>query len=143
MLPMAEWPEWAPRTGLAETVLADDPQVDGHFEWVAGSGELHRAPHHTVGQRITLLSGAGLRLRNSHLLISPQGEALLPHPWHLQIGEYPYRDPSVLTRGRLGAALARPARWQRVTEPVALLANMDAVFHRNFYHWVVQALTRA
>ena len=70
-----------------------------------------------------------------------RGGILRPGPWHLSMGDYPYEHRHVRLRGGPGAAGAvlRAARWQTVDTPVIVLANMDATYHRNYYHWMALA----
>jgi hypothetical protein len=141
-LPMREWADWLAAEGAAPRVLFEDAAVPGQFEVVDVDGRLRTEHHDAVATELSLVPMADLQVRNIHLLICAQGGILRPHPWHLQMGEFPYAHPNVLNRGAAGAVLRRAAEERRIDEPLVVLANMDAPFHRNYYHWMVLTLTR-
>lgn len=145
VLPMREWADWLAAEQHAEHTLVDDPPVDGQFESVQPDGSLHTHMHQLAATRLGLVHFTDLRVRNSHLLIGPAGGILRPAAWHLSMGAYPYEHRSVRLRGggmTAAGAVLRPARWRRVSTPVIVLANMDATYHRNYYHWLVLLLAR-
>jgi len=146
VLALADWPAWlAAERGQPQTLVDDDPPPAGHFESVRPDGQVQRHAHRLAATRLELLHHTDLRVRNSHLLIGPQAGILRPGPWHLSMGDYPYEHRNVRLRGgglRAGGAVLREARWQRIAAPVVVLANMDATYHRNYYHWVVLLLAR-
>lgn len=146
VLPLADWPVWlAAEHAEPQTLVADDPPPAGHFESVQPDGRIQRHAHRLASTRFEVLHHADLRVRNSHLLIGPQAGILRPGPWHLSMGDYPYEHRHVRLRGgglHAGGAVLRAPRWQRLATPVVVLANMDATYHRNYYHWVVLLLAR-
>jgi capsular polysaccharide biosynthesis protein len=142
VLPMHDWEAWLSLASTRPTGLVDDPPVEGWFESVHPTGEVLRHPHATLPVRLALAQLRSVRLRQSHVLIDQRGGILLPHPWHLAMGDYPYSYVDVLNRGARGAVLRAACDEERVEEPVLVLANMDATWHRNFYHWIVLTLTR-
>lgn len=142
ILPMQEWGPWLAAQQARPTVAIDDPAVQGVFASVARSGEVERHAHATVPVRLALAALHEVRLCLSHVLIAPTAGILLPHPWHLGMGEYPWGRVDVLNRAARGAALAASEHWERLEEPRLVLANMDATLHRNFYHWMALILTR-
>ncbi|WP_374568468.1 DUF563 domain-containing protein [Ideonella sp.] len=143
--PLADWDDWLATEQLHPQTLVDDPALAGHFEAVRPDGQVQRHAHQLAPTRLTVLHHTDLRVRNSHLLIGPRAGILRPGPWHLSMGDYPYEHRHVRLRGggpRAGGAVLRPARWQRIDTPVLVLANMDATYHRNFYHWMLLLLAR-
>ena len=50
--------------------------------------------------------------------------------------------PEDEARARAQAAALRPAQWRQVDAPVVVLANMDATYHRNYYHWTLLIASR-
>ncbi|MEK8030695.1 glycosyltransferase family 61 protein [Ideonella sp. DXS29W] len=140
--PLREWDDWLRAEGVtAHTLLHDEPLV-GNFDVVEVSGRVRSEPHEMVSTQLSLARVTDLRVRNVHLLVGSQGGVLKPHPWHLQMGEFPYPHPNVLARGSAGTVLRGAGLWKRLDEPLVVLANMDAPFHRNYYHWMVLTLTR-
>jgi capsular polysaccharide biosynthesis protein len=145
VLPLADWGDWLAAEGLSPQTLVDDASLAGSFESVQGDGAIQRHPHQLAATRLEVLHHTDLRVRNSHVLIGPRAGILRPGPWHLSMGDYPYEHRHVRLRGgglRAGGAVLRAAHWQRVTTPVVVLANMDATYHRNYYHWMLLLLTR-
>jgi len=136
------WPAWLAAEGAAEQRVLEAPAVPGHFESVRADGVVQRFPHATVATRLSLVALRELRVRNSYLLIAREGGMLLPEPWHLSMGDYPYEHLQVLNRGRLACSLQPSGETRRITEPVLVLANLDATYHRNYYHWMVLILSR-
>lgn len=140
--PMREWDDWLHAEGVtAHTLIHDEPLV-GQFDVVDVSGRVRSEPHETVATSLCLARVTDLRVRNVHLLIGSNGGVLKPHAWHLQMGEFPYPHPNVLARGTTGTVLRGAGLWKRLDEPLVVLANMDAPFHRNYYHWMVLTLDR-
>ncbi len=144
VLPLADWADWLQSEGLQPQTLADDGPLAGTFESVGPDGVLHQHAHRLAPTLFSLLHHTDLRVRDSHLLIGPRGGILRPGPWHLSMGDYPYEHRHVRLRGGPGAAGAvlRAPHWQAVSAPVIVLANMDATYHRNYYHWMLLILTR-
>jgi hypothetical protein len=145
VLPLADWPDWLAAEGLQPQTLVDDAALDGRFEAVGPDGRCRQHAHRLAPVRFEVLHHTDLRVRNSHLLLGAQAGILRPGAWHLSMGDYPYEHRHVRLRGgspRAGGAVLRPPRWQRVTAPVVVLANMDATYHRNYYHWMLLLLTR-
>ncbi|MFO1338038.1 MAG: glycosyltransferase family 61 protein [Burkholderiaceae bacterium] len=141
-LAMREWDDWLAAEGVqAHPLLKDGPCV-GKFEVVDIHGRVRVETHEAVPTVLSLARFSDLRVRNVHLLIGPKAGILRPHPWHLQMGEFPYPHPNVLARGTAGAVLRGAGLWKRVDDPLVVLANMDAPFHRNYYHWMVLTLAR-
>lgn len=140
--PLREWDDWLHAEGVtAHPLLHDEPLV-GQFDVVDVTGRVRSYAHEMVGTTLSLARVTDLRVRNVHLLIGTQGGVLKPHPWHLQMGEFPYPHPNVLARGAGGTVLRSAGLWKRLDEPLVVLANMDAPFHRNYYHWMVLTLAR-
>lgn len=141
-LPMRPWADWMQAQGLSLQGLIDDPAVSGSFESVTADGQLHRHAHATVPVQLALAPVHGLQVRLSFAVQAEPAGLLLPHPWHLTMGDYPYPHADVLNRAATACTLRRPAARRRVAEPVLVLANMDAIVHRNFYHWMLLILPR-
>jgi hypothetical protein len=119
-----------------------DRALPGRFEVVDVKGRVRTESHAALATTLSLTRMTDVRVRNLHLLIGPKAGVLKPHAWHLQMGEFPYPHPNVLARGDQGTVLRRAGLWKRLDEPLVVLANMDAPFHRNYYHWMVLTLTR-
>ncbi|HEX5687183.1 MAG TPA: glycosyltransferase 61 family protein [Ideonella sp.] len=145
VLPLADWDDWLAAEQVHPQTLVDDPALTGYFDAAQPDGEVQRHAHQLAPTRLTVLHHTDLRVRNSHLLIGPRAGILRPGAWHLSMGDYPYEHRHVRLRGggpRAGGAVLRPAHWQRIDTPVLVLANMDATYHRNFYHWMLLLLAR-
>lgn len=140
--PMREWADWLACERVSPQALIQDPPCPGRFEVVDVHGHLRSEAHDAVATELSLVPVPNLRVRNVHLLIGERAGILRPHPWHLQMGEFPYPHPNVLNRGAAGTVLRQPTAWRQVDEPLVVLANMDAPFHRNYYHWMVLTLAR-
>ena len=141
-LPLREWDDWLAAERATAHPLIQDPAVPGRFEVVEVGGRVRTESHQALATTFSLARLTDLRVRNVHLLISPRAGVLKPHAWHLQMAEFPYPHPNVLARGAQGTVLRRAGLWKRLDEPLAVLANMDAPFHRNYYHWMVLTLAR-
>ncbi|HEV8690263.1 MAG TPA: glycosyltransferase family 61 protein, partial [Ideonella sp.] len=145
VLALTPWADWLATEDLHPQTLVDDPAREGRFESVQPDGRLLGHVHRLAPTQLTVLHHRDLRVRNSHLVIGPRGGIMRPGPWHLSMGDYPYEHRHVRLRGggidAVGAVL-RPARWQRVDTPVVVLANQDATYHRNYYHWMLLILAR-
>lgn len=145
VLPLTNWPEWHAAEHRSPQTLVDDAALPGHFSAVQPDGRVVRHAHTVAPERFSVLHHTDLRVRNSHLLIGPHGGILRPGAWHLSMGDYPYEHRHVRLRGAglsAGGAVLRAANWQVVDTPVVVLANMDATYHRNYYHWVLLILSR-
>ncbi|MEK8030696.1 glycosyltransferase family 61 protein [Ideonella sp. DXS29W] len=145
VLPLQDWDAWLATEGLQPQTLIDDAAIDGDYESVTMDGVVHRYRHRVVRTQMTVVHHTDLRVRDSHLLIGPLGGILRPGAWHLSMGDYPYEHRHVRLRGgglRSQGAVLRRACWQRIETPVVVLANMDATYHRNFYHWMLLLLAR-
>jgi hypothetical protein len=145
VLPLADWEDWLAIEQLQPQTLVDDEPPMGRFDAVGPDGIVRSHEHRLARTRMSALHHTDLRVRDSHLLIGPQAGILRPGPWHLSMGEYPYEHRHVRLRGggpRAGGAVLKVPSWQTVTTPVVVLANMDATYHRNYYHWMVLLLTR-
>lgn len=145
VLPLTDWEDWLAAEQLQPQTLIDDGAITGHFESVQPDGAVQRHTHQVVRTRMTVVHHTDLRVRDSHLLIGPRGGILRPGAWHLSMGDYPYEHRHVRLRGggqRAGGAVLSPPHWQRIDSPVVVLANMDATYHRNYYHWVLLLLAR-
>ena len=145
VLPLVDWDEWLAAEEQQPQTLVDDAPPEGRFEAVGPDGVVLTHAHRLAPTRMSAQHHTDLRVRDSHLLIGPRAGILRPGPWHLSMGEYPYEHRHVRLRGggpRAGGAVLQAPRWQTVTTPVVVLANMDATYHRNYYHWMVLLLSR-
>jgi hypothetical protein len=142
VLPMHRWADWLAAEGLSPLKLVSDTRCEGRFESVTPTGEVRVHSHRLAKTSLSVVHCAGLRVRHSHLAIGARGGILLPEPWHLSMGDYPYEHPQVRLRGAAGAVLRASPRPQRVNAPVLVLGNMDATYHRNYYHWMLLILAR-
>jgi len=140
--PLREWDDWLHAEGVTAHALLHDEPLVGQFDVVDVTGRVRSHAHEMVGTTLSLARVTDLRVRNVHLLIGTEGGVLKPHAWHLQMGEFPYPHPNVLARGAGGTVLRGAGLWKRLDEPLVVLANMDAPFHRNYYHWMVLTLAR-
>jgi tetratricopeptide (TPR) repeat protein len=137
-----DWAAWLAAEGVSDHPLVQDPACPGRFEVVDVLGRVRTEQHAAVATSLSLARMTDLRVRNVHLLVGDKGGILRPHPWHVQMADFPYPHPNVVARGAQGAILRRAGLWRRLEEPLLVLANMDAPYHRNYYHWMVLALTR-
>jgi hypothetical protein len=121
----------------------DDAAVDGSFETVGPDGALRAWPHKAMPTSLWRVAVRNARVFLSYGLAGPGNAGMLrPNEWHLAMGEFPYAHVDVLNRAKAGTVL-RPGPVRTIDEPVLLLANMDALVHRNYYHWMLLILTRA
>lgn len=137
-----DWADWHPGTGRAPRPLLEEPACPGHFDWVRQGGQVQREDYALQPSALHLLDDVCVQVRHSHLLQTADGTLLRPHRWHLAMGDYPYPHARLLQRGQAGARLRPAPAVRTVDEPVLVLANLDATFHRNYYHWMVQTLAR-
>jgi capsular polysaccharide biosynthesis protein len=145
VLPLMDWVDWLSAEQLQPQMLIDDPGPTGTFDSVPPDGKVQRHTHQLAPTQMSVVRHTDLRVRDSHLLIGPRGGILRPGAWHLSMGDYPYEHRHVRLRGgglRAGGAVLSPPNWQRIDSPVVVLANFDATYHRNFYHWVLLLLAR-
>ena len=140
--PACEWAAWLAGQGLSEQRLCSDPAIGGRWDIASPKGRLHTAHFATLPTHLSMVATRGLEVRHGHLLLSPTSGLLLPQAWHRQMGAFPFPHPKLLNRGLWGATLQVPDHIERVSEPLLVLANMDATFHRNYYHWMVLTLAR-
>lgn len=140
--PAREWADWLNAQGAREQVLCADPALPGRWDIASPDGSLRTAHFATLPTQLSSVHISGLQVRHGHLLLTADSGLLLPHAWHRQMGDFPFPHPDLLNRGLRGATLREPATLQRVSEPLVVLANMDATFHRNYYHWMVLSLAR-
>jgi capsular polysaccharide biosynthesis protein len=141
--PMMTWPAWRAHEGLTSRLLHFDPEIEARFDYVDRAGRAHAVSHRVPASRIEIATAAGLRLRDTELVIGQRGALLKPRPWHLR-DAYGYPDPSpiLLSRAARAARLARPSAFTAIAEPVVVLENMDAMVYRNYYHWMLLILSR-
>jgi capsular polysaccharide biosynthesis protein len=144
VLPLRPWADWLAAEGLQPQTLVDDAPLTGHFESVSPDGQLQRHAHQLAPARFTVVHHAALQVRLGHGLVAPQAGLLRPGAWHLSMGDYPYEHRQVRLRGsaRAAGAVLRTAPTQRIDSPVVVLANMDATYHRNYYHWMLLIASR-
>ncbi|TDM05569.1 MAG: hypothetical protein C4K60_12490 [Ideonella sp. MAG2] len=149
LLPLREWDEWV-GAALGElpgqTHHGDsawqDQVASGRFETVTADGVLTEHVHHTAPVRLEAVRLPDLKVRLSYGLIHDQAGLLRPHAWHRTMGEFPYAHTDVLSTSARGTSLRRPSATRAVDFPVLVLANMDALEHRNYYHWMMLILPR-
>lgn len=149
VMPLREWPEWvsaalgeAPGQPHSSESAWQDHTLSGRFETVSPEGLLTEHAHATAPVSLEAVRLPGLQVRLSYGLIHPQAGLLRPHAWHRTMGEFPYAHPDVLSSSARGTSLRRPAASRTVDFPVVVLANMDALEHRNYYHWMMLILPR-
>ncbi|HSI56463.1 MAG TPA: glycosyltransferase family 61 protein [Ideonella sp.] len=148
VLGLQHWPAWAAGQGGEHQLLIDEPVRHGSYDYIRGDGVVHTVAHWIPAVRMATVQARGLLVRNSYALVAAPAAAgaapamLLPEPWHLSMGSYPYRHANVLERGRRGTAMLKPAAAECIDEPVVVLGNMDAIVHRNYYHWMLLILAR-
>lgn len=134
---------WMEHENLKSSLcLASDPPIKGSFEYVRWDGLVHASRHLVPAQEIHAIAVRNLQIRASFLAIGRKGAMLKPHPWHLMMGDFPYQNPHLLNRGRHAAILELPTTEIKVKEPLLVLGNMDANWHKNYYHWMLLILTR-
>ncbi|MBQ0933740.1 glycosyltransferase family 61 protein [Ideonella paludis] len=140
--PAHEWTDWLAAQGAREQHLCADPALPGTWSIASPDGQVRAAHFATLPAQLSSVRLQGLQVRHGHLLLTAAGGLLLPHAWHRQMGAFPFPHPDLLSRGLGAATLREPASPQRVSEPLLVLANLDATFHRNYYHWMVLTLAR-
>lgn len=144
VLPLRPWAAWLAAEGLQPQTLVDDAALAGQFESVQPDGQMQRYAHTLAPARFTVVHHLALQVRLGHGLVGRQGGLLQPGAWHLSMGDYPYEHRQVRLRGsaRASGAALRPVPTQRVDTPVVVLANLDATYHRNYYHWTLLIASR-
>ncbi|WP_396267815.1 glycosyltransferase 61 family protein [Ideonella sp.] len=141
-LPAREWADWLAAQGAREQRLCADPALPSSWSIASPDGRVRAAHFATLPAQLSSVQLQGLQVRHGHLLLTADGGLLLPHAWHRQMGAFPFPHPDLLSRGLGAATLREPPSMQRVSEPLLVLANLDATFHRNYYHWMVLTLAR-
>lgn len=149
LMPLREWSAWV-SAALGEDPAAvqgvqpawQDHTANGRFETLSPEGALTVHSHTTAPVSLEAVRLPGLQIRLSYGLIHPQAGLLRPHAWHRTMGEFPYTHPDVLTTSAGGTSLRHPSAVRTVDFPVVVLANMDALVHRNYYHWMMLILPR-
>lgn len=135
---------WCEAEHLQPTVLLHDPGLQCRFDYCTKPDTLRSAQHRVMPTTLSTVSANGLTVRDSELLIGHHGTVLRPHPWHLRdYFGYPEANWIVLNSAHGGCRLVRAQRRLRhIREPILVLANMDAIVYRNFYHWMILILPR-
>ncbi|MFZ5549228.1 MAG: glycosyltransferase 61 family protein [Pseudomonadota bacterium] len=144
VLQLRPWEAWVAAERLQPQTLVDDATLAGQFESVQPDGQMQQHAHTLAPARFTVVHHLALQVRLGHGLVGPQGGLLQPGAWHLSMGDYPYEHRQVRLRGsaRASGAALRPVPTQRVDTPVVVLANLDATYHRNYYHWTLLIASR-
>src|SRR5262245_23063381 len=140
-LPFDRWCEAEHRQ---PTVLLHDPGPHCRFDYCTNPNTIESAQHRVMPTTLSTVSANGLTVRDSELLIGHHGTVLRPHPWHLRdYFGYPEANWIVLNSAHGGCRLVHAQkRLRHIPEPVLVLANMDAIVYRNFYHWMILILPR-
>ena len=134
---------WVQMEAMQSKMLVEQEPWKGTFEYINSQGTLHTAPHEVPGTRIELVHVQALRIRDIELLIGSRGTIAMPHPTHgRDLYGYPRESLIRLNYGRRGCRLGPAKDRLHVQEPVIALANMDAPYWRNYYHWMLFILTR-
>jgi hypothetical protein len=124
-------------------VLCDQKSRIGTFEFINPQGLFYAVPHEVPGTRIEMTCVSNLRIRDAELLIGSRGTIARPRHTHLRdLYGYPRRSPIRLNHGHGGCRLRESLSHLRVQEPAIVLANMDALYWQNYYHWMLLILTR-
>ncbi|TDM05570.1 MAG: hypothetical protein C4K60_12495 [Ideonella sp. MAG2] len=137
-----EWDDWLGEQAAHQRLLCSDPALPGTWQIASPDGRVREAAFATLPCQLSSVAVRHVQVRHSHLLVSADGRYLLPHAWHRQMGAFPFPHPGLLSRGLRGATLRKPSQVDRVDEALLVVANMDATFHRNYYHWMVLTLPR-
>jgi len=135
---------WCEAEHLHPTVLLHDPGPHCRFEYCTNPNTIESAQHRVMPTTLFTVLANGLTVRDSELLIGHHGTVLRPHPWHLRdYFGYPEANWIVLNSAHSGSRLVHAQeRLRHIPEPVLVLANMDAIVYRNFYHWMILILPR-
>ncbi len=118
-----------------------DPESTGDFEIAWPDGRLCRYSHEVPGVRLDRTYHNSLWLRRGEVICGQAGAVLRPKTFHYPI-YYPEATPDILSQGKRCVRLLRLGPPVEIAEPVIVLENFDALYHRNFYHWVVLLLSR-
>ncbi len=140
---LPDWADWLAASGWTPEPLLAGTTTRGSTAMISPEGGWATHEAATPPEALHWVRADGVEVRQSHALQTPAAGLLMPNPWYRGMGEFPYAHAEVLNRGRRAATLRRPAAWRTVTEPVLALANMDALEHRNYYHWMLLTLSRA
>jgi hypothetical protein len=142
---LTAWSEWLAAEGAGAARGARRPSRSKAASKRSARRRVFAHAHRLAQTELGVLPHRDLRVRNSHLVIGPRGGILRPGPWHLSMGDYPYEHRHVRLRGggidAIGAVL-RPAAGSAWTRRSVVLANQDATYHRNYYHWMLLILAR-
>jgi hypothetical protein len=132
---------WNRAEELAWDIVVDDPQCHGQFDvaWVDGS--VCSYDHVVPPVRLAKAKPETLIVRRGEILRGRTDLILRPERLHYPLG-YPRHTPDVVARGDKAVRLLRLAPPRKITEPLVVLENFDALHHRNYYHWIVLLLTR-
>lgn len=149
LMALREWNEWVsaalgevPGQVHSSESVWQDQTATGRFEIISTEGVLSEHVHTTAPVSLEAVRLPDLQVRLSYGLVHPQAGMLRPHAWHRTMGEFPYPHPDVLGSSARGTSLRCPGTTRTVDVPVVVLANMDALEHRNYYHWMMLILPR-
>ena len=133
--------DWSEAEGATWEPLADDPQCQGEFEVAWADGSVIAYDHLVPAVRLAQCRPDILFIRRGEVIRGQKNLILRPDRLHYAFG-YPDRTPDILACGERAVRLMRLESCDQIAEPVLVLENFDALYHRNFYHWTVLLLTR-
>ena len=143
MLRLKPFDAWIRAEAVSSDVLVHQAPWRGMFDYVDVQGAPHQAPLEVPATQVDLLHVPGLRVRDTEILIGPNGSIPRPHPWHFRdVYGYPREGSIRLNYGQRGCRLRPSAERLHICEPVVALVNMDGPYWHNYYHWMLPILTR-
>jgi hypothetical protein len=132
---------WSLAENLAWDIVVDDQQCHGQFEVTWTDGSVSSYDHSVPRVRLAMTRPGILTLRRGEILRGRRDLIVRPERAHYPCG-YPDNIPDIVARGDRAVRLLRLPPPCKIAEPVVVLENFDALYHRNYYHWVVLLLAR-
>ena len=131
---------WTRAEQLTWDAIVDHPQCHGQFDVAWVDGRVCTYDHVVPPVRLAMAKPATLVVRRGEILRGRADLILRPQRLHYPLG-YPRQTSDVVACGDKAVRLLRLAPPRKITEPVIVLENFDALHHCNYYHWVVLLLT--
>jgi capsular polysaccharide biosynthesis protein len=138
---VADHETWGRLEGVSWETLFEDTPGFGDFEVTWPDGRQVRYDHEVPAVRMRVARHACLIVRRGEVLRGREDVILRPARFHYP-HRYPGRIPDLLAGGEAAVRLKRLAPPTSIAEPVVVLENFDALFHRNYYHWTALLLSR-
>jgi hypothetical protein len=138
---IADRQEWAALERLEWSTAVEDPETTSAFDVSWPDGSVSSYEHIVPATRLASASGRRLTVRRGEILRGDKDRIMRPERLHYPI-IYPSNIPGLIATGKRGVHISRPGQRKKISEPLLVLENFDALHHRNYYHWLVLVLPR-